>query len=239
MSLRTRLIAGLLALAAIGLVALAGATYAEQRSFLLDRVDQQARSALPPVDRAISTRLGAQRASCWGPGPGWQRDGQRRMAARGLRPAGRGTCRPGTYGERRGASGKVLGHLTLSYGQTGLARPRLPARLLADQPVTVGARGGSDVHFRVLASPSFGGTTIVAVPTREVDQTLHRLLLVEALVIGGVLLTLAGLAFFVVRLGLRPLERMGETAGAIAAGDLSRRVSPADERTEVGRLGWP
>jgi two-component system OmpR family sensor kinase len=30
---------------------------------------------------------------------------------------------------------------------------------------------------------------------------------------------------------------MGETAGAIAAGDLTRRVSPADERTEVGRLG--
>ena len=30
---------------------------------------------------------------------------------------------------------------------------------------------------------------------------------------------------------------MGETAGAIAAGDLTRRVEPADERTEVGRLG--
>jgi two-component system OmpR family sensor kinase len=30
---------------------------------------------------------------------------------------------------------------------------------------------------------------------------------------------------------------MGATAGAIAAGDLSQRVSPADQRTEVGRLG--
>ena len=37
--------------------------------------------------------------------------------------------------------------------------------------------------------------------------------------------------------GLRPLERIGRTAGAIAAGDLSRRVEPATERTEVGRLG--
>src|ERR1019366_1113873 len=36
---------------------------------------------------------------------------------------------------------------------------------------------------------------------------------------------------------LRPLDRMGATAGAIAAGDLSRRVSPAESRTEVGRLG--
>src|SRR5213075_2456781 len=40
-----------------------------------------------------------------------------------------------------------------------------------------------------------------------------------------------------VRIGLRPLDRMGETADAIAAGDLSQRVSPANSRTEVGRLG--
>jgi two-component system OmpR family sensor kinase len=81
------------------------------------------------------------------------------------------------------------------------------------------------------------GTTVVAVPLREADQTLNRLLLVEGLVIGGVLLALAVLAWFVVRLGLRPLERIANTAGAIAAGDLSRRVTPATERTEVGRLG--
>jgi two-component system OmpR family sensor kinase len=40
-----------------------------------------------------------------------------------------------------------------------------------------------------------------------------------------------------IRIGLRPLDRIGETAGAIAAGDLSRRVSPAEGHTEVGRLG--
>jgi two-component system OmpR family sensor kinase len=40
-----------------------------------------------------------------------------------------------------------------------------------------------------------------------------------------------------VRRELRPLERIGETAGAIAAGELSRRVDTADPRTEVGRLG--
>lgn len=48
---------------------------------------------------------------------------------------------------------------------------------------------------------------------------------------------LAGLAWWLVRIGLRPLERIADTAGAIAKGDLSRRVSPATERTEVGRLG--
>ena len=69
------------------------------------------------------------------------------------------------------------------------------------------------------------------------DQTLHRLLLVEALVIVGVLLALGVTAFFVVRLGLRPLSRMEVTAGEIAAGELSRRVSPATTKTEIGRLG--
>ncbi|HEY8770622.1 MAG TPA: hypothetical protein VIM03_08770, partial [Thermoleophilaceae bacterium] len=79
MSLRTRLIAGLLALAAIGLVALAGATYAEQRSFLLDRVDQQARSALGPVDRALDLRgFGAPRGELLPGRPGGQRPGGQR-----------------------------------------------------------------------------------------------------------------------------------------------------------------
>src|SRR4029077_2792010 len=39
-----------------------------------------------------------------------------------------------------------------------------------------------------------------------------------------------------VQLGLRPLREMENTAGAIAAGDLSRRIEHTDEHTEVGRL---
>jgi two-component system OmpR family sensor kinase len=54
---------------------------------------------------------------------------------------------------------------------------------------------------------------------------------------GIALLLVAGFALWLVRLGLRPLEGIGATAGAIAAGDLSRRVEPATDRTEVGRLG--
>ena len=55
--------------------------------------------------------------------------------------------------------------------------------------------------------------------------------------IAGVLLVLAAFAWLLIRLGLRPLDRIAATAGAIAAGDLARRVAPADPRTEVGRLG--
>jgi two-component system, OmpR family, sensor kinase len=52
-----------------------------------------------------------------------------------------------------------------------------------------------------------------------------------------VLLLLAAASWVLVRVGLRPLERIGETADAIAGGDLSRRVDVATPKTEVGRLG--
>ena len=81
------------------------------------------------------------------------------------------------------------------------------------------------------------GVTVVAAPLDEIDATLNRLLLLESLVIGGVLLLLGFVAWAVVRVGLLPLDRIGHTAGAIAGGDLSHRVESVDPRTEVGRLG--
>ena len=79
--------------------------------------------------------------------------------------------------------------------------------------------------------------TVVAVPLSDVEQTLHRLLLVEALVIAGVLLALGLSACFVVRLGLRPLtgsrSRPGRSPPATSRAASAR---PTTE-TEVGRLG--
>ena len=77
----------------------------------------------------------------------------------------------------------------------------------------------------------------MAVSLRETDDTLRRLVMVEGLVGGGVILALVLLGWLVIRIGLRPLERIGRVASEIAQGDLSRRVSPTDQRTEVGRLG--
>jgi len=52
-----------------------------------------------------------------------------------------------------------------------------------------------------------------------------------------VLAVLVVLGVWVVRASLRPLAAVEETAGAIATGDLSRRVPEGDPRTEMGRLG--
>ena len=53
MSLRARLIAVLLALAAAGMLVLGAVTYATQRSFLTERVDEQARAAQAAVAPAL------------------------------------------------------------------------------------------------------------------------------------------------------------------------------------------
>jgi two-component system OmpR family sensor kinase len=146
----------------------------------------------------------------------------------------------GTVGQLRSTTGRVLRSTAVrSYGENALPAPKLPATIPLDKPIIVRSTS-SELRYRVLAEPTHDHprlTTVVALPLREADATLDRLLRVEALVIGGVLLLLGALAWWVVRLGLRPLDRMGETAGAIAGGDLSRRVSPATERSEVGRLG--
>src|SRR3954466_4658157 len=73
MSLRARLIVGLLALAAVGLVALAAVTYAEQRNFLYDRVDVQTKAAVGFGDRGPIAALGARGGGA--PGGGRRRGG--------------------------------------------------------------------------------------------------------------------------------------------------------------------
>jgi two-component system OmpR family sensor kinase len=242
MSLRTRLLLGMVVLVAAGLAVAAGATYAEQRSFLLDRVDQQVQSGLVPV--AFELRLTGTRP----PGPTRAR-GARRFPFAGLlgrRPPGIGPASlpPGTFGELIGPGGKVLRQRTFTYGEPAAAAPKLPAHLplsRAGSPLklfTVHASHGPDVRYRTAAFAVEGGNTVVvAVSLRETDDTLHRLVVVEGLVGAGVILALVLLGWGVIRIGLRPLERIGRVASEIARGDLSRRVSPSDQRTEVGRLG--
>jgi two-component system OmpR family sensor kinase len=257
-SLRTRLLVSVLALSAAGLVALAAVTYAEQRSFLLERIDNEIRGATPAMSVALDNagfRPGAngQPAANGQPGANGQpaADGSGRPFDGGPRagPGGGGpgpgggrpdlNLPPGTYGQRRNAQGAVLGHVLITYGQTAPPAPRIPGRIPVGKTFTVGAAGNSGLRYRAYGShdPEDSGITVVAAPLREVDQTLSRLRLVEALVIAAVLIALGLSAFFVVRLGLRPLDRMEVTAGEIAAGRLSRRVSPATPKTEVGRLG--
>jgi two-component system OmpR family sensor kinase len=233
-SLRTRLVAGLLALAAVGLVLLAGVTYYEQRHFLYDRVDQQAKAATSRMPAGVA-------APPRGMPFGYQ--------GGALPPDGRGGARPdgddhspagpagGTITFQQSASGATSGETCLStcYSTT---LPTLPKNLAAGTITTIKA-SNTGIRYRVSTTARNGSGVLrgAAVPLTEADTTLHRLLRIEGMVIAGILLALGALAWWLVRIGLRPLERIGVTAGSIAAGDLSRRVDPAEPRTEVGRLG--
>ena len=97
---------------------------------------------------------------------------------------------------------------------------------------------GSIDSYRVLeASLTNGNVLVEAIPLTGTDGALHRLLALEVLVSGAVLIALAAAAWLIIRLSLRPLQKMADTAGEIAAGDLSQRIEETDNRTEVGRLG--
>jgi two-component system OmpR family sensor kinase len=242
MSLRTRLLVGMVVLVAAGLTVAAVVTYEEQRSFLLDRVDQQVQSALAPV--AVELRVPGTRtarAKVGGPARRF-----RLANPLGRRPPGMGPASlpPGTFGELIAAAGQIVRQRTFSYGQTASALPKLPSHLPVTSigsPLrlfTMQSSGGTGARYRSAAVTVPGGDTlVVAVSLRETDDTLHRLVMVEGLVGAGVILALVLLGWAVIRIGLRPLERIGRVASEIAQGDLSRRVSPTDHRTEVGRLG--
>jgi len=258
-SLRGRLIIGVVALAAVGLLVLGAATYAALRAFEVNRVDDQASAAVVPAQRELHragylrgvdpTAVGARRGPGGGPGdpppPGVLKRNTDGPDVPGRPGAGGDGRRPsdlppaGTYAQQRDASGKVVGgtFLGVSSSDTRPPPPKLPSKLVLNEPQTISSRG---TQYRVYAAPTPIAprqATVVAVPFTEVDATLNRLLLVEGLVIAAVLAALAGAAWWIIRLGLRPLDRIGSVAGAIAAGDLSRRVEPAEPRTEVGRLG--
>ncbi|HUZ22045.1 MAG TPA: HAMP domain-containing sensor histidine kinase [Acidimicrobiales bacterium] len=136
-------------------------------------------------------------------------------------------------------------HLTIAKGSLV---PLLNASSGATLQFTMtGSLNGTSGSYRVLAenvyvSSGFGslpslGVALLGVPLSGLEGTLGQLVLIEIAVSAAALLVLIGLGYAVVRVGLRPLERIEETAGQIADGDLSLRVDDDDPATEVGRLG--
>lgn len=106
--------------------------------------------------------------------------------------------------------------------------------------VTLPATDGSH-DLRVLTdrgrTPLGEGYRFLAISLADVDATTSNLWRVFGITVALVAAAGAGVAWFVVRRGLRPVDSMIATAGAIAGGDLSRRVDHPADSTELGRLG--
>ncbi|HJW74492.1 MAG TPA: HAMP domain-containing protein, partial [Thermoleophilia bacterium] len=224
MTLRLRLLLLLVALVSVGLLVADAVTYASLRAFLVERIDQQLIDGRSAAVRALMQSSNGQ-------GP----------SLPGVPPGETPNLPPGTWVAVIDASGRTLAATAFTYGGEAVAPPSLSGdltTLVAAEPVgttfTVDA-AGSRLTYRVLAWAPQGAVTdqgtsyvvLVAIPLSDLAQTLGRLLFVEIVVTIGVIAGLAALAWWIVRRELRPLEDMAVTAGAIAAGDLTRRVEPA------------
>ena len=118
------------------------------------------------------------------------------------------------------------------------AEPALPdGNDVGPVPVTVGSIDGSPVQWRAMTVRGLHGElTTVAIDLADVSSTVDALLWSQIGIGVAVLLVLGIVGYAVVHRSLRPLVEVEQTAAAIAAGELDRRVPQRDSRTEVGRL---
>src|SRR6201999_2508586 len=118
------------------------------------------------------------------------------------------------------------------------AEPALPPdNNVGPNPTTLpSVAGGSDIQWRAVSVRGPHGLTTVAIDLSDVQHTVRSLVWLQV-GLGVAVLIVVGIAgFAVVHRSLRPLIEVEQTAAAIAAGQLDRRVPERDPRTEVGRL---
>src|SRR6202158_6635405 len=228
LSLRGRLLIGVISLVAVGLLVSDVATYALLNRSLVGRIDDQLQKA-----STVSTARAVILANCF------PRGGPGSTGSAGDFPTG-------TVAELLGPDGAVATACVVGSGNTvPSASPVLPKTLASAgeghpvQPYTVEGTGGVS-QYRMTEWPegTFGGQFVVfAIPLTPVQSTLSQLLLLETIIGLGVLGATVLLALIIIHFALRPLKKMGGVAADIAAGDLTRRVDPATPKTEIGRLG--
>ncbi len=124
---------------------------------------------------------------------------------------------------------------------TGVEVPAIPdvseLSALTGQPFTVGSVD-SGPEWRVVVTPTAAGDgwIVVASSLADVQATVSRLVLLQ-LIVGGVVVIIAGVVgYWIVRRSLRPLDEMSSTAQTIADGDLSLRVPESGDGGEVDQL---
>ena len=254
MSLRLRLLVAVGLISMVALVVADFATYSALRSSLYQQVDQQLAGTTP--ESPFTRRTGIRLPVAHGPRFGI------RAAAGADRRRGRGRRLPEcvrvllrrllSTSSGTGVNGhRVPGLRRQPFVSPAAARADhrilYPARRQPGRPTSPQALSiPSGPAFRVRAvkvSSCQGGAPTPAVlgqaqPLADQTSTLHTLFLTEfAVTAGALVLALAG-GWWLVRLGLRPLEDVEATAESIAAGNLDQRV-PGCRPAHRGRSPGP
>ncbi|GGK82926.1 sensor histidine kinase [Ornithinimicrobium pekingense] len=226
MSLTRRLVAVVVLLVLAAYLLTTSVTMTMLRGYLVDRVDGDLEAYADPLARSTVTQL---------LGPNDESVLERRVFVP-----------PNPYYVIFTPVGEELParDLVFPFQRLEQSRPDLD-RIPVDDPrigsnFTVDAEDG-DGEWRVRAlritdGERSAGTIAVGLPLNTVDSTVRQLVgLIAA--IGLTTLVLVGvLGWFAVRRAFRPLTRIEDTAAAIAAGDLTRRVPPRAAHDEVGSL---
>ncbi len=117
------------------------------------------------------------------------------------------------------------------------SEPALPPdNDVGPNPVTLPSVNGSDILWRAVSVRGPHGLTTVAIDLSDVQHTVRSLVWLQFGIGVAVLVVVGIVSFAVVQRSLKPLSEVEQTAAAIAAGQLDRRVPERDPRTEVGRL---
>jgi two-component system, OmpR family, sensor kinase len=210
--LRLKLVAAILALVTVALLVIGAASVFVVRGYLTDRIDEQLKYAATVISKTRYSTLTVASVDY-----------------------ARITSTEGTGPDAYADAGVPVG--TLPRLVTGASE----VAAVEGKPYdTVSVDGHTRWRMLVTVLPR-GDVLHLGVDMSTVDKAVHRLYIAELLVGSGVLILLALLGVGLVRASLGPLRDIERTAGAIADGDLTRRVpdyEPGDDppRTEVGRL---
>ena len=225
-SLRNRLTVGVLVLSAFGF---AGAGFGAQaliQDYLIQQVDDQLLSVVGGTANRLDQAGIAHE----------ENDDQRAaVAATPLNrvPTSISVTVLDPFGNLVGGIGGDLNSNQVTEYVKGL----LPGQVAAfgSKPFTLDAPG-ADFRVATTVLPSSLGSVIVAQSLSDFDKTTHRIGVVFLLIGGLVLLFIAFASRQVIKLSMKPLEKIEATAEKIAAGDLSARLENFEPDTEVGRL---
>jgi len=230
-SLRNRLILATLALATIAIAASDLVATNSLRSLLIAQADNQlyevAETTLLRLDRAgIESEIEAEE--------------DYKNNFRPLRPLG--AVPTTTAVTLLDFEGNMIGQIGGQFATSSdLAEFKnlTPQKVVSYQgkPFTIrGADDQADIRAIARLLPSGVGTVVISVALDSVERTLQGLTGIFFLISLLVLVVIGFVTRSLIKLSLKPLNRIEETAAAIAEGDLSARLPSVNPRTEVGRL---
>jgi signal transduction histidine kinase len=125
------------------------------------------------------------------------------------------------------------------FGAVSGTAPRSEAETVEHEPIEVGSDSG-EIRWRMVtvlvSERDRSYLADVAVSLTDVEHTTERLRIYLIVVGLAVATAVTPVGWLAIRRSFVPLHQVEETAAAIAAGDLTRRVPEHPRTTEVGRL---